>query len=69
MRVHQASNSAMYMDGVMGSDLASLVLGDLVLGVLLALLALAVCAAGFGDVDLKNQSAFAIEILCPQRNP
>ena len=35
-----------------GSHLASLVLGDLVLGVLVALLALAVGPAGFGNVDL-----------------
>lgn len=32
--------------------LASLVLGDLVLGVLVAVLGLAVRPAGFGDVDL-----------------
>jgi hypothetical protein len=34
------------------SDLASLVLGDLVLGVLLAISALAVRPAGFGNVNL-----------------
>lgn len=34
------------------SHLASLVLGDLVLGVLVALLGLAVSPAGLGDVDL-----------------
>lgn len=38
--------------GLIKAYLASLVLGDLVLGVLLALLALAVCPAGFRDVDL-----------------
>ena len=35
-----------------GTYLASLVLGDLVLGVLVAVLGLAVRPAGFGDVDL-----------------
>ena len=34
------------------SHLASLVLGDLVLGVLMASLGLAIGPAGFGDVDL-----------------
>jgi hypothetical protein len=36
--------------------LASLVLGDLVLGVLVALLGLAVRPAGFGNVDLERKS-------------
>jgi hypothetical protein len=39
-----------------GTYLASLVLGDLVLGVLVALLGLAVGPAGFGDVDLEDMS-------------
>jgi len=44
------------------SDLASLVLGDLVLGVLLAILALAIRPAGFGNVDLKRQKPSAIAL-------
>ena len=36
--------------------LASFVLGDLVLSVLAALLGLAVCPAGFGDVDLFERT-------------
>lgn len=42
----------------MGAHLASLVLGDLVLGVLVALLALAVRLAGLGDVDLMARKNF-----------
>jgi hypothetical protein len=42
--------------GFVNTYLASLVLGDLVLGVLVALLGLAVGPAGFGNVDLENIS-------------
>lgn len=43
------------------SNLSGLVLGDLVLGVLLALLALAVCAASLRNVDLRgNRSAYVV---------
>jgi len=38
------------------SHLASLVLGDLVLGVLVALLGLAVSPAGLGNVDLNTEN-------------
>lgn len=41
--------------------LASLVLGDLVLGVLVALLGLAVSPAGLGDVDLEAENEFRIK--------
>ena len=42
--------------------LASLVLGDLVLGVLLALLALAVGPAGFRNVDLVGERISALAV-------
>jgi len=45
-----------FAGSVEGTYLASLVLGDLVLGVLVALLGLAVRPAGFGDVDLEDMS-------------
>jgi hypothetical protein len=41
--------------GVEGTNLASLVLGDLVLLVLVAVLGLAVRPAGFGNVDLYGE--------------
>lgn len=44
-----------YHSGVEGTNLASLVLGDLVLLVLVALLGLAVRPAGFGNVDLCGE--------------
>lgn len=50
MLVYRASESG--GPGWVGAHLASLVLGDLVLGVLLALLALAVGPARLRDVDL-----------------
>lgn len=44
--------------GVGRIHLSSLVLGDLVLGVLVALLALAVRLAGLGNVDLMAREKF-----------
>jgi hypothetical protein len=50
MYEHSVASS---VSGSVGIHLASLVLGDLVLGVLVALLGLAVRPAGFGNVDLE----------------
>jgi hypothetical protein len=52
-----------------GTYLASLVLGDLVLGVLVAVLGLAVRPAGFGDVDLYGDvmSICFLVLLCQVR--
>jgi hypothetical protein len=47
-----------YHSGVEGTNLASLVLGDLVLLVLVAVLGLAVRPAGFGNVDLCGEMSF-----------
>lgn len=44
------------------ADLACLVLGDSVLGVLLAVLALAVGPAGFWNVDLIKSK---VSVVCP----
>jgi hypothetical protein len=46
--------------------LASLVLGDLVLGVLVALLGLAVRPAGFGNVDLERKSYQQLSVTIQQ---
>ena len=53
--------SQVIIDYGTNSHLASLVLGDLVLGVLVALLGLAVSPAGLGDVDLKAKNEFRIQ--------
>lgn len=49
--------------------LSSLVLGDLVLLVLAAILALAVCLAGLGDVDLFTSSASAWDLCVKFMTP
>ena len=58
-------------EGCGGLHLSSLVLGDLVLGVLVALLALAVRLAGLGNVDLLhgNWSALVHAIQLKRYNP
>jgi hypothetical protein len=48
--------------------LASLVLGDLVLGVLVAVLGLAVRPAGFGDVDLYGNIMSICFVICANGN-
>jgi hypothetical protein len=51
-----------------GTYLASLVLGDLVLGVLVAVLGLAVRPAGFGDVDLYGNIMSICFVICANGN-
>ena len=50
-----ACSASLFAEGS-GIHLSSLVLGDLVLGVLVALLALAVRLAGLGNVDLMGRT-------------
>lgn len=57
-----------YHSGVEGTNLASLVLGDLVLLVLVAVLGLAVRPAGFGNVDLCGEMSFCLFGLIARRS-
>lgn len=55
--------TALYIGEHGAADLACLVLGDSVLGVLLAVLALAVGPAGFWNVDLMKSKG---SVVCPK---
>lgn len=67
-REHHQQKAHDYHSGAEGTNLASLVLGDLVLLVLVAVLGLAVRPAGFGNVDLCGEMSFCLFGLIARRS-